>query len=69
MMLTQSEYEALLDRYLAGTSSPAEQKLVEQWYEQLGQAEPPHLSAAEREELSTAIWDRIEELTHSSEGC
>jgi transmembrane sensor len=66
-MLTQPEYEALLDRYLAGTSSPAEQKLVEQWYQQLGQEEPPRLSAAEREEMSTAIWARIEDLTNSVE--
>lgn len=66
-MLTQSEYEALLDRYLAGTSSPAEQKLVEQWYEQFGQDEPPRLSAAEREELGAAIWARIESLTYPAE--
>jgi transmembrane sensor len=66
-MLTQPEYEALLDRYLAGTCSPTEQHLVEQWYQQLGQDELPRLSAAEQEELRTAIWDRIESLTHPAE--
>ena len=68
-MLTQSEYEALLDRYLAGTSLPDEQRVVEQWYAQVGQDEPPHLSAAEQDEIHAAIWTRIEQLTHPTETC
>lgn len=58
-MLTQLEFEALLDRYLTGTSSPSEQKLVAHWYQQLGQDEPPLLSEAEQQASREAVWSRI----------
>jgi hypothetical protein len=58
-MLTQSEFEALLDRYLAGTSSPSEQQVVEHWYQQLGRDEPLPLNEAEQHASREAIWARI----------
>ncbi len=58
-MMTQAEFDALLQRYLDGQSRLGEQRLVEQWSEQLGRAGhqplPPHL----REEVRTAMWQRI----------
>ncbi|MBC8082092.1 MAG: FecR domain-containing protein [Hymenobacter sp.] len=62
-MLTQPEFEALLERYLNGGSLPGERQLVERWSEQLGQREPLTLDAAELETVRTAMWQRIEELT------
>jgi hypothetical protein len=59
-MLTQLEFEALLDRYLTGTNSPSEQKLVEHWYQQFGQDELKLLSEAEQQASREAIWSRIE---------
>lgn len=62
-MMTQAEFDALLQRYLDGQSRPGEQRLVEQWNEQLGRAGqqslPPHI----REEVRTAMWQRIATLT------
>ena len=58
-MMTQAEFDAMLQRYLDGQSRPGEQRLVEQWSAQLGQAGhqplPPHL----REEVRTAMWQQI----------
>jgi transmembrane sensor len=59
-MLTQLEFEALLDRYLTGTCSPAEQKLVSHWYQQFGQDEPTLLSEAEKQASREAIRSLIE---------
>ena len=59
-MHTQVEFEALLDRYLAGTSSPSEQQLVENWYQQLGQDEPTPLGEAEQQASQEASWSRIQ---------
>jgi transmembrane sensor len=59
-MLTQLEFEALLDRYLTGTCSPAEQKLVAHWYQQFGQDEPTILSEAEKQASREAIRSLLE---------
>jgi len=66
-MLTQSEFEALLDRYLAGTSSPSEQKVVEHWYQQLGQDELMPLNEAEQQASLEAIWSWIESQSGAEE--
>lgn len=62
-MITQAEFDALLQRYLAGHSQPGERQLVEQWSEQLGREENlllhPHLQA----EVKAAMWQRIVQLT------
>jgi transmembrane sensor len=59
-MLTQLEFEALLDRFLAGTTSPEEQQLVESWYQQVGQDEPTPLSEAGQQASRKAIWSQLE---------
>jgi hypothetical protein len=59
-MLTQLKFEALLDRYLTGTCSPAEQKLVAHWYQQFEQDEPTLLSEAEKQASREAIWSLLE---------
>lgn len=59
-MLTQPEYEALLDRYLAGTSSPSEQQVVEHWYKQLERDKSLPLNEVEQQASRVAIWAQIE---------
>ena len=65
-MITQAEFDALLQRYLAGDSQPGEQQLVEQWSQQLGQEDNlllhPHLWA----EVKAAMWQRIVQLTEDA---
>lgn len=62
-MLTQTEFDAMLRRYLDGQSRPGEQRLVEKWSAQLGRAGqqplPPHL----REAVRQAMWQRLAVLT------
>ena len=62
-MLSQIEFDALLQRYLAGHSRPGEQELVEQWSQQLGEADEPPLSAHLQAQLKAAMWDRVTQLT------
>ena len=66
-MMTQTDFESLLQRYLDGRSLPGEQQLVEQWSEQLGHEENLLLSLDQREEVRTAMWQRIVQLTGGEE--
>ncbi|TDN40211.1 FecR family protein [Hymenobacter sp. UV11] len=67
-MMTQADFDAMLQRYLDGQSRLGEQRLVEQWSEQLGRAGhqplPPHL----REEVRTAMWQNITARTAEPAG-
>ncbi|OUJ75297.1 hypothetical protein BXP70_04585 [Hymenobacter crusticola] len=65
--MTQAEFEALLQRYLDGRSRPGERQLVEKWSEQLGQEENLVLDRSMHEEVRTAMWQRIMQLTADEE--
>ncbi|MGI4740855.1 MAG: FecR family protein [Janthinobacterium lividum] len=62
-MISQVEFDALLQRYLAGHSLPGERQQVEQWSEQLGHEEDLLLHPSLQAEVKTAMWRRIGELT------
>jgi transmembrane sensor len=65
-MITQAEFDAMLQRYLEGRSPASERRLVEQWSQQLGGEEqllPPAMQA----EARTAMWHRITQLTQEQE--
>jgi hypothetical protein len=66
-MLTQTEFEALLDRYLAGTSAAAETQLVERWYRQLGQGEKLVLAEADQQAVQSSLWARIAQRIQEAE--
>jgi transmembrane sensor len=66
-MITQVEFDALLQRYLDGRSRPGEQALVQRWSEQLGQEENLLLHPSLHDEVRTAMWRRIVELTQGDE--
>lgn len=62
-MISQAEFDALLQRYLAGQSRPGEQQLVEQWSQQLGEANNQPLSAHMQAQVKAAMWERIAQCT------
>lgn len=62
-MLSQAEFDALLQRYLAGHSQPGEQQLVERWCQQLGQDDTLLLSDHQQAEVKASMWLRIAQLT------
>lgn len=62
-MLSQTEFDALLQRYLAGNCRPGEQQLVEQWSQQVGLASEQPLADHEQAEAKAAMWLRIAQLT------
>ncbi|GAB3636638.1 FecR family protein [Hymenobacter arcticus] len=64
-MITQAEFDDLLQRYLCGRSPASEQQLVEQWSQQLGQAENLLLQPESQEQVRAAMWQRIEQLTQA----
>lgn len=58
----------LLQRYQQGECTPEERQLVEHWYSLLGHEQPPlTLTAAERQQLRTTLWQRIEAQTFEGE--
>lgn len=61
--MTEAEFEAMLQRYLDGTSRPGERAVIERWNNQLGTPENRTLPRAEREQVRTAMWQQIEQLT------
>ncbi|MFD1873327.1 FecR family protein [Hymenobacter bucti] len=62
-MLSQTEFDALLQRYQAGHCQPGEQQLVEQWSQQFGPASNLPLADHEQAAAKTAMWRRIAQLT------
>ena len=66
--MNQPDFHHLLTRYQRGECTPAEVRLLEQWYGLLGHDQPPlSLTAAEREELRTSLWQRIADQTFVAE--
>ena len=58
-MMTQAEFDTMLQRYLDGETCPGEQHLVEQWSEQLGRAGHQPLPPQQCEAVRTAMWQQI----------
>lgn len=61
--MTESDFENLLQRYLAGRCTPQESQLVERYYEQLGQPGRSKMSPPEQEALLAAMWQRLDSRT------
>lgn len=59
--MTDQELKYLLEKYQAGTCTPEEEKLVEQWYESFENEEDglQHLSAAQKGALENKIRQQI----------
>ncbi|MGI4737386.1 MAG: hypothetical protein ACRYG7_19645 [Janthinobacterium lividum] len=65
-MLSLAEFEALLQRYAAGTSPAAEQHLVDRWLARPAEPPLPELTAEELAQARAAIWQRIATAVSSS---
>jgi transmembrane sensor len=59
--VTETEFYQLLQRYLDGRCTPAEQARVAQWYEQLHEqaATTPPLPSQHQQAVEAAIWQRL----------
>jgi transmembrane sensor len=57
--VTESEFYLLLQRYLDGACTPAEQAQVTQWYEQLQKADLRPLPSHSQQSVEAAIWQRL----------
>ncbi|TVT41596.1 DUF4974 domain-containing protein [Hymenobacter setariae] len=64
--MTESDFEAIHQRYLDGTSRPGERELIEQWSRQLGSPENVTLPRDEHEQVRTAMWRQIEVLARGA---
>jgi len=62
-MLSQDEFTALLQRYVAGQGTAADHHLLDQWLAQLAAPSQPDLTAEELAQVRAAMWRRVEEAT------
>lgn len=58
--MSQSNFDRLLQKYLAGECTPAEEKLVLEWYETLISNSDLHLSEADRSLIEKRLWKTIQ---------
>jgi len=57
--LSQSNFDRLLQKYLAGECTEEEEKIVLEWYEALIQNSELHLSQTEKSQIETKLWSKI----------
>ncbi|MBD0259492.1 MAG: FecR domain-containing protein, partial [Cytophagales bacterium] len=57
--MNQFEFDKLLEKYLAGQTTPAEEDLVRQWSDQVLAASSTPLAPAEGETIRKRIWQRL----------
>jgi len=67
--VTEAEFYQLLQRYLDGRCTPAEQARVARWYDQLQaqEATPPLLPHQHQQAVEAAIWQRLRLTTAAAE--
>jgi transmembrane sensor len=58
--LSQSNFDRLLQKYLAGECTEEEEKLVLEWYESLIRNSDLHLSEADRSLIEQRLWNTIQ---------
>jgi hypothetical protein len=66
-MLSQDEFTALLQRYLAGQHTVAEHHLLVHWMAQAAKPGQSELTAEELAQVQAAMWRRIEEATQENQ--
>jgi ferric-dicitrate binding protein FerR (iron transport regulator) len=58
--LSQSNFDRLLQKYLAGECTEAEEKLVLEWYEAMIRNSDLHLSEGDRSQIEERLWNTIQ---------
>jgi hypothetical protein len=66
-MLSQDEFTALLQRYLAGQHTIAEHHLLRHWMTQAAAPGKSELTAEALAQVRAAMWRRIEEATQENQ--
>ncbi|MCU0354380.1 MAG: FecR domain-containing protein [Cytophagales bacterium] len=61
--MTEPEFLEILERYLAGTCSPAEKAAVEQWLLRRGNTVGSFADAQDERERKDKIWSRVHQAT------
>ena len=57
--MSQSNFDRLLQKYLAGECTEEEEKIVLEWYETLINSSDLHLSEAEKSGIEAKLWNAI----------
>ncbi|WP_020600158.1 FecR family protein [Spirosoma panaciterrae] len=57
--MNQYDFDKLIEKYLAGETSPDEEKLMREWSDRMIEQSQLTLSATEKQTLHTRIWKRI----------
>ncbi len=61
--MNRQAFHQLLNRYLAGSCSEEERRLIDQWYDLLDEETPLSISEADLQLVENRIWDKINPLT------
>jgi transmembrane sensor len=65
--LSQSNFDRLLQKYLAGECTEAEEKLVLEWYETMISNSDLHLSESDRSLIEERLWNTIQTNVQAEE--
>jgi ferric-dicitrate binding protein FerR (iron transport regulator) len=57
--MSQYEFDQLLQKYLAGGCEPAEEKIVIDWFERIGNQPLPPLDVDEQDIIRQRLWKRV----------
>ncbi|UOQ67416.1 hypothetical protein [Hymenobacter volaticus] len=65
--MDQTDLRDILERYQQGTCTAEEKRLVENWYQALGNERELQLTPEEQETVRLNLWNRIAEQTIATE--
>jgi ferric-dicitrate binding protein FerR (iron transport regulator) len=57
--MSQYEFDQLLQKYLAGGCEPAEEKIIIDWFERIGNQPLPPLDIEEQDVVRQRLWKRV----------
>lgn len=64
--MSRKQFQAILQRYLQGTCTPEEARMVENWYDSLPDNEKLSLDEEYYEEMEAHLWYKISQATRPS---
>ncbi|MEI7581388.1 hypothetical protein [Runella sp.] len=65
--MSKQSFEHLLEKYLAGECTPAEKRLVEQWYDLMGNEMQPPQSEADWKVVKAKMWLKVRKEANITE--
>ncbi|MDQ3842657.1 MAG: hypothetical protein M3342_01385, partial [Bacteroidota bacterium] len=61
--MEKQHFLQVIDKYLSGTATDAEQRLVEEYMRRLEAKDNTHLDAKQEQQLKEAMWQQIQQQT------